>query len=100
MSELPEGWPKTEAARPFFPDGWLRGKGWPSFERAVSALIKPASETSWRRIVDPDGKREDIGAYRDPPMHPRAFAARKPTAPHDGAPSATAAPTPAPAAVQ
>ena len=38
--------------------------------------IKPASPSSWPRIVDPDGKREGVDAYRDPPVHPRAFAAR------------------------
>jgi hypothetical protein len=27
MSELPEGWPKTEEARPFFPPGWLARAG-------------------------------------------------------------------------
>ena len=53
LSELPEGWPQTEAARPFFPAGWLAGKGWPSFERAVSGMLKKAGGTSWRRIVDP-----------------------------------------------
>ena len=58
MSQLPDGWPKTEEARPFFPDECLRGKGWPSFERAVSGLVKRASVNSWRRIVDPAVARD------------------------------------------
>ena len=75
MSELPEGWPKTEAARPFFPDGWLRDKGWPSFERAVSALIKPANSWSWQRIVQPGMAHLGmISGYRAPPLAPQAFA--------------------------
>jgi hypothetical protein len=76
MSELPEGWPKTEEARPFFPVNWLRGKGWPSFERAVSGLIKPASAHSWRRIVDPAVPRS-LGqdGYRAAPLPPKLFAA-------------------------
>jgi len=76
MSELPEGWPKTEEARPFFPVNWLRGKGWPSFERAVSGLIKPASAHSWRRIVDPAVPRSlGQGGYRAAPLPPKLFAA-------------------------
>ena len=79
MSELPEGWPKTEAARPFFPEGWLRGKGWPSFERAVSGMVKKATSSSWRRIVDPAVPRGfgilGGSGHRDAPLHPREFAA-------------------------
>jgi hypothetical protein len=73
LSELPPGWPRSPEAAPFFPEGWLRGKGWPSFERAVSGMIKRGSENSFRRIVDPAEKRNT--AYRAPPMHPREFAA-------------------------
>ena len=62
-------------ARPFFPPGWLRGKGWPSFERAVSGLVKRTSESSWRRIVDPTVARGMYSGHRDAPLHPRAFAA-------------------------
>ena len=40
MSQLPAGWPRTAEAAPFFPEGWLAGKGWPSFERAVSGMVK------------------------------------------------------------
>ena len=74
LSELPEGWPKTEAARPFFPQDWLRGKGWPTFERSVSGLVKRSTLQSWRRIVDPAVPRGFFGGYCEPPMHPRAFA--------------------------
>jgi hypothetical protein len=82
LSELPEGWPKTEAARPFFPDGWLTGKGWPTSERAMSGLIKRNITSSWRRIVDtsvPFGGASGegwIGNRRDPPLHPRDFASK------------------------
>ncbi len=77
MSELPEGWPKTEEARPFFPAGWLRGKGWPTFERSVSGLVKRASSFSWRRIVDPAVSRGGTFGiiHRDAPLPPREFAA-------------------------
>ena len=76
MSELPSGWPQRPEDAAYFPEGWLKGKGWPTFERTVSAQIKPARFASWRRIVDPDGKREGFDAYREAPVHPRAFAAR------------------------
>ena len=97
LSELPPGWPRSAEAAPFFPEGWLRGKGWPSFERAVSGMIKRGTHTSFRRIVDPAVPRGGIGrvlisffsgslfsgkrglmrgssGYRAPPMHPREFA--------------------------
>ena len=74
MSELPAGWPRTPEAAPFFPEGWLKGKGWPSFERAVSGMIKRGSDNSWRRIVDPAVPRGATSGYRAPPMHPREFA--------------------------
>ncbi len=76
MSQLPSGWPRRPEDAAYFPEGWLKGKGWPTFERAVSAQIKPASGSSWRRIVDPDGKRDGLKAYREAPVHPRAVAAR------------------------
>ena len=76
MSELPSGWPRRPEDAAYFPEGWLKGKGWPTFERAVSAQIKAAGADTWRRIVDPDGKRDFDEAYRDPPVHPRTFAAR------------------------
>jgi len=78
LSELPPGWPRSAEAAPFFPEGWLRGKGWPSFERAVSGFIKRGSGSSFRRIVDPAVPRwffGVVGGYRAPPMHPREFAA-------------------------
>mgnify|MGYP000868587712 FL=1 len=77
LSELPPGWPRSAEAAPFFPEGWLRGKGWPSFERAVSGFIKRGTNTSFRRIADPAMPRGLLGdsGYRAPPMHPREFAA-------------------------
>ena len=76
LSELPPGWPRSPEAAPFFPEGWLRGKGWPSFERAVSGMIKRGTSTSFRRIVDPAVPRGIAGVgYRAPPTHPREFAA-------------------------
>ncbi len=77
LSELPPGWPRSAEAAPFFPEGWLRGKGWPSFERAVSGFIKRGAPFSFRRIVDSAVPRGGFGAsgYRAPPMHPREFAA-------------------------
>ena len=74
LSELPPGWPRSAEAAPFFPEGWLRGKGWPSFERAVSGMIKRGTSYSFRRIVDPAVPRGLSGGYRAPPMHPREFA--------------------------
>jgi hypothetical protein len=78
LSELPPGWPRSPEDAPFFPEGWLRGKGWPSFERAVSGFIKRGSEHSFRRIADPAAPRGFLGfsGYRAPPMHPREFAAK------------------------
>jgi hypothetical protein len=76
LSELPPGWPRSAEAVPFFPEGWLRGKGWPSFERAVSGFIKRGTGNSFRRIADPAVPRASGGGgYRAPPMHPREFAA-------------------------
>eukprot|EP00966_Prymnesium_polylepis_P225869 5224609-Prymnesium_polylepis.1 len=43
MSELPKGWGATLYA----------DRGWTTFERAVSALVKPSVYGSWRRLVDP-----------------------------------------------
>ena len=77
LGELPPGWPRSPEAAPSFPKGWLRGKGWPSFERAVSGFIKRGSAFSFRRIADPAVPRSFFGGggYRAPPMHPREFAA-------------------------
>ena len=76
LSELPPGWPRSAEAAPFFPEGWLRGKGWPSFERAVSGMIKRGQgAASFRRIVDSAVPRGLGNGYRAPPMHPREFAA-------------------------
>jgi hypothetical protein len=77
LSELPPGWPRSAEAAPFFPEGWLRDKGWSSFERALSGMIKRGTNSSFRRIVDPAVPRGLFGSggYRAPPMHPREFAA-------------------------
>ena len=53
-------------------------RGWTTFERQVSQLIKGASYESWRRLADASVVRTVGpcgGAYIEPPMHPRAFAA-------------------------
>ena len=53
-------------------------RGWTTFERAVSQLIKAAIYGSWRRLADASVVRTVGpcgGAYIAPPMHPRAFAA-------------------------
>lgn len=76
MSRLPAGWPERPEDAPNFPPGWLKAKGWPTFERAVSAHLKPSARNIWRRIVDPEGRREGDSAYREAPAHPKAFAAR------------------------
>jgi hypothetical protein len=76
LSELPPGWPRSPEDAPFFPEGWLRGKGWPSFERTVSGFIKRGTNNSFRRIIDTAVPRGLFGfGYRAPPMHPREFAA-------------------------
>jgi hypothetical protein len=75
LSELPPGWPRSAEAVPFVPEDWLRDKGWPSFERAVSGMIKRGSGDSFRRVVDPTVPRRFGSEYRAPPMHPREFAA-------------------------
>ena len=76
MSELPEGWPERPEDAPYFPPGWLKAKGWPTFERAASGMVKPASDRSWRRIVDPLAAESGPEAHREAPAHPRRFAAR------------------------
>jgi hypothetical protein len=75
LSELPPGWPRSAEAVPFSPEDWLRDKGWPSFERAVSGMIKRGTGDSFRRIVDTAVPRRFGSEYRAPPMHPREFAA-------------------------
>ena len=78
LNRLPEGWPQSAASASVFPPGWLKGKGWPTFERSVSTLIKPANSFSFRRIVDADDSNvmslcDDV--RRTPPLHPKTFAA-------------------------
>ena len=78
MSELPEGWPKSAKTARFFPDNWLRGKGWPTFERAVSGMVKRSSHLTWRRIVDSAVSRgisSQTNGHRAAPQHPQEFAA-------------------------
>ena len=53
-------------------------RGWTTFERQVSQLVKGASGVSWRKLADASVVRTVGpcgGAYIEPPMHPRAFAA-------------------------
>lgn len=71
--------------------GWTVG-----LRLRLGAPPAPLRVDRWDRLAS-FGVRPRAGTAKP---SPRAFAARKPTAPHDGAPSATAAPTPAPAAVQ
>jgi len=75
-AELPDGWPRRPEDAPFFPLGWLKGKGWPTFERAVSNMVKRASDNTFRRIVDPLAHTVGFYQYREAPAHPRTFAAR------------------------
>ena len=52
-------------------------RGWTMFERQVSQLVK-ATARSWRKLADASVVRTVGpcgGAYIEPPMHPRAFAA-------------------------
>ena len=48
-------------------------RGWPTFERAVSALAKPSAGDTYTRIIE-DSRGRNGRAYRTPPMHPKAFA--------------------------
>jgi hypothetical protein len=68
MHELAPGW---DGVVP------ISERGWPTFERHVSGLVKHASSYSWRRVVDPTEPRGSLRTgYRAPPEHPRDFAAR------------------------
>lgn len=83
LSELPTRWPRdAKGDRPadipaYYPANWLKAKGWPTFERAVSGMIKRASSESWRRLVDPtDPRRLGWTPGVPAPLHPREFAAK------------------------
>jgi hypothetical protein len=69
MSTLPAGW---DHVTPYME------RGWTTFELAVSSMIKRSSFTSWRKVVNLAiaREREAVASnYRQPPIHPRAFAA-------------------------
>ena len=51
MSELPPGYPKSPEVQHLFPKDWLRGKGWPTFERTVSQMIKVGNRLSGKFIL-------------------------------------------------
>lgn len=83
LSQLPPGWPRRADDAPFFTEEWLRGRGWPTFERSASNMIKPAWLNSWRRIIDPEVKVHRFtsgisqrSVYREPPLPPEEFAAK------------------------
>ena len=66
LDVLPPGWDTTPYA----------GRGWTTFEAAVSALAKEASATSFNRHVRAsEPARQGYGTTRPPPVAPEAFAA-------------------------
>ena len=69
MTQLPAGWDATPYSE----------RGWCTFERAVSELVKESETISWRKLADPSIVRKvsnATGAYRSAPEPPEAFAAR------------------------
>ena len=69
MTQLPPGWDATPYSE----------RGWCTFERAVSELVKESSSAGWRQLADPAIVRKvsnATGAYRSAPEPPEAFAAR------------------------
>lgn len=52
LSKLPRGWPRKPEDAVYFPAEWLKGKGWPTFERTVSSQVKKVGTKTWRRIID------------------------------------------------
>ena len=69
MTELPAGWDATP----------YHERGWCTFERAVSELVKGSVSAGWRKVADPAIVRKvsgGAGTYRSAPEHPQAFAAR------------------------
>ena len=70
----------TTYALDVLPPGWettpYEGRGWTTFEAAVSALAKATSLTSWNRHVrTSQTSRQGVGTTRPPPVAPEAFAA-------------------------
>jgi hypothetical protein len=66
LDVLPPGWETTPYA----------GRGWTTFEAAVSALAKETSNESWAKHVRvSETKRQGQGTTRPPPVHPEVFAA-------------------------
>jgi hypothetical protein len=54
-------------------------RGWCTFEKAVSQLIKESTSGGWRQLADPAIRRRVsgvAGAYRTAPEPPEVFAAR------------------------
>ena len=69
MTQLPAGWDATPYSE----------RGWCTFERAVSELVKQSAANGWRQLADPAIVRKvstTTGAYRSAPEPPEAFAAR------------------------
>ena len=69
MTQLPPGWDATPYSE----------RGWCTFERAVSELVKASDTIGWRQLADPSIVRKvsvTTGAYRSAPEPPEAFAAR------------------------
>ena len=69
MTQLPAGWDATPYSE----------RGWCTFERAVSELVKVSDIGGWRKLADPAVVRKvshTTGAYRSAPEPPEAFAAR------------------------
>ena len=69
MTQLPAGWDATPYSE----------RGWCTFERAVSELVKASSTGGWRQLADPAIVRKvsaTTGRYRSAPEPPEAFAAR------------------------
>ena len=69
MTQLPAGWDATPYSE----------RGWCTFERAVSELVKSSATRGWRKLADPTIVRKVsavTGRYRSAPEPPEAFAAR------------------------
>ena len=69
MTQLPAGWDATPYSE----------RGWCTFERAVSELVKESEFEGWRKLADPAIVRKvsnTTGSYRSAPEPPEAFAAR------------------------
>ena len=65
--------------RPCLPISLTGGdRGWPTFESAVSALVKESTPGSWAKFVRASEAKAQGrgGGVRPPPLHPEAFAAK------------------------